>query len=385
MSITVTLIASEDGQLEDLLRNSGMKVAAEPAAILGDLAHPAAAQPDVVVIDVRSQTQLPPALPLLTQHHPATGVLLVASRLDPTLMLEAMRARVRECVAEPVDPAELKAAIDRLIMERCPPAAGQVVAFLGAKGGVGTTTAAVNVATALARVTSAPTLLIDLHLGCGDAALYLGAGPRFSIVDALENIRKLDETFLRRLVVRASSTLDLLAAPNRMIAGAIDADHVRRLVEFAARYYRYVVLDVPGSDPAMLEAIAPVSTITIVVNQELAAVRNAGRIASAIGQRFGKERVAVVLSRYDPTADIGCDDVERVTSMPVKWQFPNSYAAALDAANKGRPLALDNHNNLAAAFIGFARELSGAAARTNESTGPSGLFRRLTRRRAQSL
>ena len=168
-----------------------------------------------------------------------------------------------------------------------------------------------------------------------------------------------------------------------MMAGAIDADRVCRLVEFAARYYRYVVLDVPGSNPATLEAIAPVSTITIVVNQELAAVRNAGRIASTIRQRFGKERVAVVLSRYDPTADIGCDDVERVTSMPVKWQFPNSYAAALYAANKGRPLALDNHNNLAAAFIEFARELSGAAARTNESTGPSGLFRRLTRRRAQ--
>lgn len=233
-------------------------------------------------------------------------------------------------------------------------------------------------ATAIGMVASVSTLLIDLHLGGGDAALYLGAKSRFSVVDALENIHRLDETFLRGLVVRVSSKLDLLAAPNRVISGAIDTDRIQTLVESASRHYPYVVLDLPGSDAAMLEAVAATSTIAIVVNQELAAVRSAGRVASAIRQRYGRDRVMVALNRYDARADIGQDDVERVTSIPVKWSFPNSYAAALEAANKGRPLALDNHNKLAAAFVAVARELTGVAATARSG----GLFQRLTGRRA---
>lgn len=377
VSINVTLV-SDDRHLEELLRSSGMQVTSGPTATLEDLSEVSAQQPDVVVIDVRSQTQLPSTLPLLTQRHPSTGVLLVASQLDPALMLKAMRARVRECIAEPVDPAALTAAINRLVVERSPSAPGQVLAFVGAKGGVGTTTTAVNVATAISQLASAPTLLIDLHLGGGDAALYLGAAPRHSVVDALENIHKLDEMFLRSLIVRTNSALDLLAAPTRIISGAIDTDRIQALVESAARQYQYVVLDLPGSDAAMLDAVAPTSTIAIVVNQELAAVRNAGRVASALLRRHGKDRVTVVLNRYDPHAAIGQDDVERVTNIPVRWSLPSNYPVALEAANKGRPLALDNHNKLAAAFVAVARELTGVPA-----TGRSGgLFQRLTKRRA---
>ena len=79
---------------------------------------------------------------------------------------------------------------------------GQVVAFVGGKGGVGTTTLAVNVATVLARGGASSTLLIDLHVAYGDAALFVGAEPRFSVADALENIQRLDDTFLRTLVGR---------------------------------------------------------------------------------------------------------------------------------------------------------------------------------------
>ena len=256
------------------------------------------------------------------------------------------------------------------------------MAFVGAKGGVGTTTAAVNVATAISKLASAPTLLIDLHLGGGDAALYLGAAPRFSVVDALENIHKLDEMFLRSMVVRISSKLDLLAAPNRMISGAIDTDRMRALIEFAARHYQHVVLDLPGSDAAMLDAVAPTSTIALVVNQELAAVRSAGRIASAIRQRYGQDRVTIVLNRYDAHADIGQDDVERVTNIPVQWALPSNYHAALEAANKGRPLTLDNHNKLAAAFVAVAREMTGVPANGSANGRSGGLFQRLTGRRA---
>ena len=89
------------------------------------------------------------------------------------------------------------------------------------------------------------TLLVDLHLAYGDAALLLSAEPRFSILDALENTHRLDEAFFRGLVVRTKAGPDLLASSERGMAAPVDAHRIRTLIEFAARQYRYTVLDVP--------------------------------------------------------------------------------------------------------------------------------------------
>src|SRR5687768_17856962 len=95
-----------------------------------------------------------PAVAALKRQHPTTSVLLVATSLDQALMLEAMRAGVNECVAEPLTAAALGDALTRMVTDRAVPAAGEVFAFIGAKGGVGTTTLAVNVATALSQSAS---------------------------------------------------------------------------------------------------------------------------------------------------------------------------------------------------------------------------------------
>ncbi len=85
----------------------------------------------------------------------------------------------------------------RLVGQRTSAPAGPVFAFVGAKGGVGTTTMAVNVATNLAKLSPAGALMVDLHLVYGDAAVYLGAETRFSILDALENLHRFDQAFFR--------------------------------------------------------------------------------------------------------------------------------------------------------------------------------------------
>ena len=82
---------------------------------------------------------------------------------------------------------------------------------------MGTTTAAVNVATELARLKPGGVLLVDLHLAYGDAAVYLAAEPRFSVADALENTHRLDDAFLKSLCVRTKAGPELLASPDRNI------------------------------------------------------------------------------------------------------------------------------------------------------------------------
>jgi pilus assembly protein CpaE len=382
VSAHIRLVGATDRYIEDMLTQFGLTVTASSGAELANLAHPSAKQPDVLVIDLRSQTHLPAALPVLKRQHPTTGVIIVASKLEATLMLEAMRAGVNECVTEPIAPADLEAAIARIMAQKPMPASsGAVMAMLGAKGGVGTTTVAVNVAAAIARL-GRSTILVDLHLANGDAAVFLGVEPKFSVLDALENTHRLDESFLRGLITKTKAGTDLLASSDRAMVSPVDVRRIRTVVEAASRIYEYVVLDVPRSDASVLDALETAEKVFIIANQELATVRNASRMLVALRQRYGSDRPEVVLTRSDRLAEIGHEDVERAVGGPVKHTFPSDYRLALQALNSGRPLVTTGDSELALALQRFAHLLAGVSSKQKTATEKSPrLLNRLIGRR----
>ena len=358
MTVSLTVIGQRDGQLEELVRLTGRISTVTWLSDLSTLLDPAAGQPDVLLVDVRRAGKLPSSLSALKRQHPATNVVLMGSTVDPVLMLEGMRAGVNEFIAEPLSKADFDAALARLLGQRTQPAVGQVFAFVGAKGGVGTTTTAVNVATVLAKL-SHGTLLVDLHLAYGDASVFLGADARFSLLDALENIHRLDAEFLKSLVVKTASGVDLLASADRPPNLVVDICRLGSVVQLAASQYAFTVLDLPRSDLAVLDSLDHVSHIVVVANQELAAVRNAGRMGAALGSRYPTTKVSTIINRTDGKAEIGQRDVEKAVGSTIGHLLPDDYRRALTAMHKGRPLALDNHNQLSASLTTLARELAG--------------------------
>ena len=379
-TMTLAIVGARDRQLDELAQACGFRPTALQFDDLNLLAQAGGAAARGDRARSARAARAAAAVAALRRQHPTTGIVIVAAALEPVLMLEAMRAGVTEFVTAPLTAPELQAAISRVSTPAVLTAAGQVFVFLGAKGGVGTTTIAVNVATALAQLETGSTLLIDLHLAYGDAAIFLGTEPRFSVLDALDNVHRLDRAFFRGLVSHTRGGLDFLGSSDRASSRPVDAAAVRTLVETASRHYRYVVLDVPRSDGVMLDVLEPASRIVIVANQELATVRAATRVAATLRQRYGKDRVSVVVSRFDKLANIGEDDVERVLGSRVAHTFPSNYRLALDALNAGRPVVLDNHNKLAAALTGFARSLTEAPVAAAEPRS-SGLLGRLTGRK----
>ena len=216
-------------------------------------------------------------------------------------MLEAMRAghpRVRGRAAEPGGPRGGHRPRGRPSAR----STASVFAFIGAKGGVGTTTAAVNVAMELSRVAPKQTLLMDLHMSNGDAGLFLGEEPRFSVADAIENAHRLDEAFLRSLVVRTKGHLDLLASPEfagRSLARADAGESARcvrvRLPPLPLHRARRAALGARSARGARPRRIGSWSWPT----RNWPPCRSASRMAASFRQRYGKERVAVAVSRYD--------------------------------------------------------------------------------------
>jgi pilus assembly protein CpaE len=369
--MNVALFGATDRELEDLLKAGGATVRQLGERELTHIGDLGGRVPDVLVLDLRDLNALPPGMADVKRRHPAMGVVVVA-RPDPVLMLEAMRAGITEWITD-VRHDELQAAIERVAEKKSHAAApGKVYAFLGAKGGVGTTTIVVNVASALNKLTNASTLVIDLHIAHGDAAVFMGTEPRFSIVDAIQNPQRLDKAFFRSLVTKTKAGPDLLASSDRSIIGPIDSRGIAAIIEFASRQYEHVLLDVPRSDSTVLDALDAVSRFTIVANQELATVRSASRLAATLRQRYGREKVGVVVSRYDKTADIAREDMSKAVGSAITHIFPSDYRLALEALNTGRPMVLENHTRLAASYVDFARSIGGVARPVPEEK--SGLF-----------
>ena len=255
MAVHTGLALSTDDDLGELVRASG----ADTTTI--DLERSDSndlAKLDLVIVDLRGHESLPEELGAFRRQHPDLDVIIVTSALDASLILEALRAGVSECVTWPLTQEELAAAIDRLIGQRHSAAnqPGDLFVFLGAKGGIGTTTIAVNTAAALAEEAPGQTLFIDLHLAYGDAGVFLGVESRFSVLDALENIHRLDKGFLDSLVTHTKSRLDLLASTDRATSATVDSPRIHTLLEHAIQQYRFVVVDVSRSDSAALEALS---------------------------------------------------------------------------------------------------------------------------------
>jgi pilus assembly protein CpaE len=372
------VFGARDRALTEMLGTLGVNAVSKPVDDLDSI--PAGGRrPDVAVIDVRDGNRLPEGIAGFRRRYPDAPVVLVCSSLDPTLILEAMRAGISECVTEPLSPEVFEAALGRVVAQKAPEATGDVFAFLGAKGGIGTTTIAVNTASALAQ-SRQPTLYIDLHVAYGDAAVFLGAEPRFSVVDALENIHRLDAALFKTLVVSTNGGVDLLASSTQGVVWAPDAQRIRRLLDFARSQYRYVVVDCPRSDATILDALEASSRIILVANQELATLRSGTRMAAMLRQRYRAERVMVVVNRFDSVADIGHDDVERVIGSAVKHVVPSDYRASLAAQNRGKPLVLSNHTKMANSLDALARELGGLKSKEPQVRN-TGLFGRLTGKR----
>ena len=167
------------------------------------------------------------------------------------------------------------------------------------------------------------TLLIDLHVANGDAAVFLGAEPRFSIVDALENTHRLDEAFFRGLIVktkcgrRSAGLVRSGAWSRRWTSGASGRCSSSRRATIATSCST-------SRDPTPRSSTRSrgVAQIVVVANQELATVRSASRMATTLRQRYGKDKLSVVISRADRLAEIGHEDVERAVGVDGQAQFP---------------------------------------------------------------
>jgi pilus assembly protein CpaE len=349
-----------------LLRTSGLSIG------IVDEKHAGATAPDLAVVDMRSSPSAAlDAIERMRASWPAASIFAVASSAEPDQILRAMRAGANEYLAwsphgdglAELDEAfhtALKRTVERARPGKDSARSGVMLSFFGAKGGVGTTTLAVNSAIEISRLSKRPTLVVDLHQYLGEVALFLGVRPRFTLVDAIDNLHRMDAEFLRELVVRHKSGLDILAGGDQVDRpGPHDAPAIEQLLQMLGRSYDYIVVDAGAVTGAVAEvAVFAANTIYLVANPDIASVRNAHRMVDRFEQLgANKDRVRILLNRMSDQHQIGPKQIESTLGHNVHMMLPSDYGVVSGAMNSGVPLTLTNHSELAAQFDRFTRQI----------------------------
>ncbi len=333
--------------------------------------------PDLVVVDIRADASSGmAAIERLRSSSQGLAIFAIAAAAEPDLILQSMRAGANEFFpwnnAEGTQAARameesFTGAVRRTATRREAASASAkppcvTHAFLGAKGGAGTTTVAVNCGVELARLTKRPTIVVDLKACLGEVALFLGVRPRFTVLDAIENLHRLDKDFLKELVAKHKSGLDILAGseqfdrPNAQDAGALE-----ELLRVLTRAYDYVVIDAGNViNACVAAALYAADTIFLVTNPDVPSIRNAQRLVDRVRQLgAGSERVKVLLNRASDQNLVAPKQIETALGYGIHHTFSSDYRTVSTALNSGVPLALTNHSEIAAQFDSFTRHLIG--------------------------
>jgi pilus assembly protein CpaE len=312
------------------------------------------------------------ALEKVKQAAPDLFVMASNFHADADTVISCMRAGANEFLLQPLKRTEFRDAMSRL--ERAPRAAlatesklGKVYTFIGTKGGVGTTTLAVNFAGVLAQ-RKLSTVVIDLDWIGNDVAMQLGASPQYTLLEVAENLHKMDQALFEGFVTRDPLGFFLVGPPDALEQqGGFSEHSLREFATFLVEKYDAIVID--GGKAISNELVAAAAQVSaavfLVMDQEFPAIRNAQRyITHLMRMGFNQDQIKVLVNRYTKKTtplQATLEQIQHTLNQPVFYGIPPS-PAVIASINKGRPFVANREQagELDRIFRAFVDKATGA-------------------------
>lgn len=300
-------------------------------------------------------------------------VLALSDNPSVELIIEVMRAGAKEFVPVPIIKNEFFEAIKKLVTEMNEPVKKnkcKIISVFSNKGGIGKTSLATNLALELAKITKENIALIDLNFQMGDITTFLDLKSSFNISYMLENLDKINETFLLSTLERYKSTsLYVLADPPYFKqADNIQPRQITRLFDTLKETFSYIIVDAEASfDGKNIAALDNSDLIMLVTVANLPALRNTQRCLELFEKLgYDKEKIKIVVNRYMENDEIKEVDIEKVLSKDIYWKIPNNYFAIMSAINKGIPVSdVNDTTNVSQSYKKLAQQISDNLYRQN--------------------
>lgn len=279
-------------------------------------------------------------------------VFLVLPRTEPEVLLQAMRSGAREFFTTPINKTEIVNALLKF-KERNKSIAssekgkkrGKIINIVGSKGGIGTTTIAVNFAASLLELqgTRKSVALIDMNLLFGDIPLFLDIESAFNWGEVAKNISRLDSTYLMSILSKHPSGLYFLPSPTQIEGvNLASSEIIQKLLHLMQKNFDYIVIDSGQSlDEVSLKVLQLSDTVFVNAILSLPCLVNVKRLLETFRRLEypAEEKVGVVINRYHKNSLISLKEAEKGIGKRIFWQVPNDFQATISAINQGKTLA----------------------------------------------
>jgi len=352
-------------QVHACLRELRVRVVLEQAAISrwGDfLLQLERARPDVLIFDLSQQLEevigriraISPA-PVVVVHHMA----------DAETILGAVRAGAKEYVYPPLGPS-LQKALERLAadsqvrQQAAKEISGSVLGFLSAKGGCGATTIACHLAVELQRVTQKEILLSDLDMSAGVIGFLMKAGTSYSILDAVQNLPRLDLSYWKALVSNGYPRLEVITAPSEpLVDQPLDPEPFREVLRFVRTNYDWVIADLGrGMSLFVLGLLEEMDEVFVVTQLEVPALYQTKNVVQSMREAgYSEHRLHVIANRVPKQSDFSTEEVEKMLGLKIHTKLPNGYTDLYQAYAEGRLLSPESQ--LGKHFTRLAMNIAG--------------------------
>lgn len=370
--LKIGLLVSEANlwqQVQSALRDLPVTVVFEAATIEGMaplIDKIAKFTPEVLLVHPEI---LPEPLPDFLRSLRAVGVhtevVVIEREANTDDILTALRAGAKEYLYPPFVPS-LKESLERISREieaavdRKAPARGNVIGVLSVKGGCGATTLACHMALEIAHRRKTETLLADLDFSAGLIRILMHATSRYSMLDAVSNLQRLDPSYWRGLVSNGYEGLEVIAAtpveaPHRMP----QSTELQRVMRFVRSQYSWTVADLGrGLDPFTLASVSDFETILLVTSMEMPALQLAKlTLRYILESGVSKDRVKLVINRFSKRHGLTREDVEAVLGAEAFGVIPNDYRSLEDAYSREK--LLPENSQVRQAIAVLAEKLTG--------------------------
>ena len=365
----VSLDTKNSAALLAMLQQTGLvQPIAQWDLMAGDGPTSAAAVPDVVLVEIGRDVKTP--LEVAARLHrlsPAVCIIAISGYQEPgpDLLMQAMRAGVREFLSPPIDPMVVREMLERLVKQKGIPETEteKLIVVIGAKGGVGTTTVSVNIAVQLARSAGKRVVVIDFGHPLGHCALLLDLEARFSFRAAVESLDRLDSHLFSGLLASHKSGVQVLAgASNSDDWDRMSPASLARVVNVAQSSFDFVIVDLGCNTSTEWSPILRLARQVILVTEtnvpSLWSLERQITMLRSVG--VDPARLRLVVNRWHKPDDEALGAFEKRTKLKIFERLPNDYKAVSRAVNMGAELSKGQNDQLVQKFRGMAEHLTGA-------------------------
>jgi len=262
--------------------------------------------------------------------------------------------------------------------------AGMVITVFGAKGGIGKTTIATNLAASLAHESGASVALVDIDTRFGDVAIMMDAGGQSSIAEAARDADQLDRSTIRRYLTQHPSGVELLPAPaDPANWDAVTPAQIERIVHLLAQTHDYVILDTPGVFNEVVATSLDLATVVLLVTSlEMASIKDTSLVLNMLRSwSFPEEKVRLTVNHANIANSVKESDIAQTLEYPLFWSIPYDEAVS-KSTQLGQPVVLWQPRSRAAASLSSLASLVGGTSPRSASAVSASPLQRLLKRKA---